>query len=277
MPSILFAPPWRALQPLVLRTGQSVSEVLASMASGSRDHLVSATEGLIQSVLLALTFSVGIAHGSNPAPLPPQAFPSPTRPVAPVVSPTWGDHGQRDRDQEVSQITARLRIRAGMTVADIGAGSGYDTVRLAPVVGPGGRVIAEDVTPAYLNLLRRTLAQTRIGNVDIVRGSTADPRLARGSIDRAIMVHMYHEIAQPYGLLARLAPAFKPGGLLGIEELDRATALHGTPPALLRCELEASGYHLVALNPLKGSLGYFAVFSPPKPGWRPSMTLNCHD
>jgi hypothetical protein len=82
-------------------------------------------------------------------------------------------------------------------------------------------------------------------------------------VDAAIMVHMYHEIAEPYALLARLAPAFKAGGRLGIEELDRPTQAHGTPPRLLQCELNAAGYRTVSLSPLEGGLGYFAVFAAP--------------
>ena len=77
------------------------------------------------------------------------------------------------------------------------------------------------------------------------------------------MVHMYHEIEQPMGLLAKLAAAFKPGGRLGIEELDRPTQAHGTPPKLLTCELAAAGYRLIDLQPLAGDIGYFAVFASP--------------
>jgi ubiquinone/menaquinone biosynthesis C-methylase UbiE len=192
-----------------------------------------------------------------------------------VVSPSWSDDAHRDHDEEVPQIAARLGIREGMTVADIGAGSGYDTVRLARWVGAKGRVVAEDVTPAYLTLLKGAVAKAGIGNVEIKLGAEGDPGLAPRSIDRAIMIHMYHEIRAPYALLAHLAPAFRAHGLLGIEELDRPTVRHGTPPALLRCELSASGYQLQALSPLKGSLGYFAVFSPPKPGWRPGSAVRC--
>ena len=191
------------------------------------------------------------------------AFPLVHRPVADIVSPTWGDAATRDAADEVGQIAARLGIRSGMTVADIGAGDGYDTVRLAKVVGPGGRVVAEDVTAPYLATLRASLAARSIRNVRTVIGSPGDPGLAPGSIDRAIMVHMYHEIARPYSLLHHLAVAFRPGGELGIEELDRPTQNHGTPPKLLTCELDAAGYHLVSLAPLKGGIGYFAVFAAP--------------
>lgn len=185
------------------------------------------------------------------------------RPVADIVSPIWSDPHHRDAAHEVDQIVARLNLSQGMRVADIGAGSGYDTLRLARVVGPRGRILAEDVTPTYLQQLRATVKETGLRNIDIVEGAEGDPRLPPGSLDAAVMVHMYHEIQQPMALLARLAPAFKPGGRLGIEELDRATEAHGTPPKLLTCELAAAGYRLVDVKPLKGGLGYFAVFSAP--------------
>jgi len=185
------------------------------------------------------------------------------RPVADIVSPIWSNPAYRDAAHEVDQIVGRLNLRPGMRVADIGAGSGYDTLRLARLVGPRGLVFAEDVTPAYLDQLRETIRQAGLTNVDILRGAEGDPRLAPGSIDAAIMVHMYHEIQQPMALLARLAPAFRPGGRLGIEELDRPTQAHGTPPKLLTCELSAAGYRLVDLKPLQGGLGYFAVFAAP--------------
>lgn len=192
-----------------------------------------------------------------------------SRPVADIVSPMWSDQGHRDAAHEVEQIVARLHVSAGMRVADIGAGSGYDTLKLAKVVGVGGRIVAEDVTPAYLTELRHTVIAAGLQNIEIVQGAPGDPRLAPRSIDRAIMVHMYHEIQRPMTMLASLTPAFKPGGVLGIEELDRPTEAHGTPPKLLTCELAAAGYRLVSLKPLVGDIGYFAVFAPPlapKPG-----------
>jgi protein-L-isoaspartate O-methyltransferase len=185
------------------------------------------------------------------------------RPVADIVSPIWSNPAYRDGAHEVEQIVARLSLRPGMRVADIGAGSGYDTLRLARFVGPRGRIYAEDVTSAYLDQLRASVKETGLGNIDIVEGAAGDPRLPPASIDAAIMVHMYHEIQQPMALLARLTPAFKPGGRLGIEELDRPTEAHGTPPKLLTCELAAAGYRLVDLKPLQGGLGYFAVFAAP--------------
>lgn len=191
------------------------------------------------------------------------AFPGVQRPVADIVSPTWGDAATRDAADEVGQITARLGIRRGMTVADIGAGAGYDSLRLSGVVGPAGRIFAEDVTAGYLEPLRRKVDSGPTRNVSVIVGDAGDPKLPPRSIDRAIMVHMYHEIAEPYAMLHHLAGAFRPGGELGIEELDRPTQNHGTPPKLLTCELAAAGYRTVSLAPLKGGIGYFAVFTAP--------------
>jgi SAM-dependent methyltransferase len=219
-------------------------------------------------ILAAFTLAAPWAEGAIAQGV--AAFPAPRRPVADIVSPTWGDQARRDGAHEVEQIAGRLGIRAGMTVADIGAGSGYDTLRLARVVGPAGRVIGEDVTPTYLRTLKAAAEAAHLKNVTTVLGSPAEPKLPTGAIDAAIMVHMYHEIAQPYALLYNLAAAFRPGGRLGIEELDRPTQNHGTPPALLVCELAAMGYRKMSLAPLQGGLGYFAVFAPPAPGARPA-------
>jgi protein-L-isoaspartate O-methyltransferase len=212
-----------------------------------------------------LTASVAIVSLAAAAAMA-AAFPAVQRPVADIVSPTWGDAATRDAADEVGQIATRLAIRPGMTVADIGAGNGYDTLRLSNVVGPAGAVVAEDVTAAYLATLRASVTTRGPRNVRIVVGDPGDPKLPPRSIDRAIMVHMYHEIARPYALLYHLAGAFRPGGRLGIEELDRPTQNHGTPPKLLTCELNAAGYRTVSLAPLKGGIGYFAVFAaPPAP------------
>ena len=214
----------------------------------------------------------------GPAGAPDARFPRPDRPVAGIVSPTWGEAEVRDHAAEVRQIAARLSLRRGQTVADIGAGDGYDALRLARLLGPDGRVIAEDITAGYLQALQAKAQAQHAANIVYDLGEAGDPRLPPRSIDAAIMVHMYHEIAQPYALLYNLAPAFKAGGRLGVEELDRPTAAHGTPPALLACEIKASGYRQLSSAPLTGGIGYFAVFAPPATGERPdpSRIRPCH-
>ncbi len=154
-------------------------------------------------------------------------------------------------------------------MADIGAGSGYHTVRLSPVVGPTGRVYAQDVVEGYMADLRRDVARRKLTNVEFVLGSEGDPGLAPNTVDRAILVHMYHEIGQPYGLLWRLADALKPGAKVGVVDLNRRPEHHGMPPSLLRCEFEAVGYRQTSFTEMTGGVGYLAVFTPPKPGARP--------
>ena len=220
---------------------------------------------------LLLTGVAGMVVHAAQGPLsgrgaPADSFPAAGRPVAPIVSPTWGDSNQRDAAHEVEQIVSRLKLHAGETVGDLGAGQGYDTLRLAHVLGPQGRVVAEDVDPLALKTLQAAAQQRQLSNVVIALGEPQDPRLPPRSLDAAILVHMYHEIAHPYAFLYNLAAALRPGARVGVEELDRPTPAHGTPPAMLRCEFEAVGYRQISVGPLQGGLGYFAVFAaPPSP------------
>ena len=200
---------------------------------------------------------------------PADVFPKPDRPVADIISPIWHDENERDKAGEPQQLVRLLGIKPGMTIADIGAGSGYYVVRLSPIVGASGRVIAEDVVPDYLENLRRRVRDLGLANVDIVRGEAHDPKLPARSLDLAILVHMYHEIAQPYALLYNLVPALKPGARIGIVDAFAPTAQHGTPPALLRCELKAVGYREISPDRLIGSDAYLAIFAPPSVASRP--------
>ena len=229
--------------------------------------------------VLAATFSISVSAqeflaGSG---TPGASFPNPDRPVADIVSPIW--HGEKERDAagEAQQLVRLLGIKSGMTVADIGAGSGYYVVRLSPIVGPHGRIIAEDVVPKYLRGLRRRVRDLGLRNVVISLGELHDPRLPTNSLDIAILVHMYHEITQPYGLLYNLVPALKPGARVGVADAYGPTSKHGTPLDLLRCELAAVGYRQISLDRLKGSDAYLAIFAPPSVAsrTRPEAMVAC--
>ena len=196
-------------------------------------------------------------------------FPPAHRPVAEIVSSVWNSPERRDEADEAGQLVRALDIRPGMVIADVGAGSGYHTLRLAPVVAPGGRVIAQDVEARHLVNLAKAVQAKELGNVTLALGEPHDPRLPPASVDLAILVHMYHEVAQPYAFLYNLAPALKPGGRVAVVDLDRETSRHGTPRALLRCEMEAVGYRQVSTARLTGEIGYLAVFEPPAPEARP--------
>ena len=206
-------------------------------------------------------------------------FPSPRRPVAPIVSPSRSGEEHRDSLNEAGEIARLLELKPGMTVGDIGAGSGYHTVRLSRLVGPTGSVVAEDVTQDYLVELAKRTELLGLTNVEFALGEPHDPRLLTSSLDAAVLVHMYHEISQPYAFLYNLAPAMKPGARIGIVDLERPTSEHGTPIDLLRCELSAVGYREIAAYQLAGDGGYLAVFSPPDEASRksPRDIVSCGD
>jgi SAM-dependent methyltransferase len=218
---------------------------------------------IVAAFAAALTTSVSAQDFMAESGAPASAFPKPDRPVADIVSPIWHDEKERDDAGEPRQLVRLLGINSGMTIADIGAGSGYYVVRLSPIVGPYGRIIAEDVVPEYLQDLRSRVHDLGLQNVTISLGEPHDPRLPAGSLEIAILVHMYHEIAQPYALLYNLVPALKPGARVGIIDAYRATSEHGTPPSLLRCEFAAVGYREISLDRLTGSDAYLAIFKPP--------------
>ena len=189
-----------------------------------------------------------------------RAFPRADRPVAPIVSTRWSSEEARDRVNEADDIMDRAGIHPGMTVADIGAGEGYYTVRLAKRVGDKGRVLAEDIMPEVIEALSRRITREDWRNVSVKLGAPEDPRLPENSFDRILMVHMYHEIAEPYAFLWHLSPALKPDGELIVVDANRPTAQHGTPPRLLTCELAAMGFRLEELIPKPTAGGYFARF-----------------
>jgi predicted methyltransferase len=209
--------------------------------------------------------------------VPATAFPKPDRPIADIISPIWHAEKERDNASESGQLVRLLGIKPGMTVADIGAGSGYYVVRLSPIVGSNGHIIAEDVTPEYLHGLRERVRDLGLQNVAILPGEPHDPKLPASSVDVAILVHMYHEIAQPYALLYNLVPALKPGARVGIVDAFAPTSRHGTPPSLLRCEVGAVGYREIKLDRLRGSDAYLAIFAPPSTATRtrPEAIVAC--
>lgn len=152
------------------------------------------------------------------------------------------------------------QIRPGMTVADIGAGEGYYTVRLAERVGSKGRVLAEDIDKDALARLGNRVEAERLDNVSIRLGAVDDPKLPKGSFDRVFMVHMYHEVSEPYAFLWRMRPALRKGAQVIVVDVDRPTDRHGIPPKLLFCEFDRVGFRLVEFVRKPELAGYFARF-----------------
>lgn len=193
---------------------------------------------------------------------PERHFPAPDRPVASIVSSRWSTEEARDRLNEADVVMNRAGIKPGMTVADIGAGEGYYTIRLSKRVGKEGRVLAEDVVPQVRDALAGRVARERLDNVAVRLGRPSNPRLPRQSFDRVLMVHMYHEIESPYEFLWHLWRGLKPDGRVIVVDANRATQNHGTPPELLKCEFEAVGYRQVSMEEMPSAGGYLAIFAP---------------
>ena len=187
-------------------------------------------------------------------------FPSANRPVAPTVSTRWADEDVRDRLGESEDVMNQSDIRPGMTVADIGAGDGYYTARLSERVGSEGRVLAQDIMPQVIERLGDRITRERLENVSIRLGAADDPRLPGNSFDRVLMVHMYHEIEEPYAFLWRLWPSLRAGGQVIVVDGDRPIAQHGTPLSLLICEFQAVGYRPVEFIEKPNAGGYLARF-----------------
>jgi len=221
----------------------------------------------------ALSGSNGTAQDTigpaAPPGAPASAFPSPMRPVADIVAPRWSDEDDRDDVGEFTRVVQLASIGRGQRVADIGAGDGYYVTRLSPVVGATGQVFGQDIMPDYLAILQQRVRREGLRNVQVVRGDTHDPRLPTADVDVAIMIHMYHEIEQPFALLWNLATAMRPGGRLVILDLERPTFGHGTPPSLLRCELAAVGYRQLSFTTTAPS-EYVAIFAAPDSASRPT-------
>jgi ubiquinone/menaquinone biosynthesis C-methylase UbiE len=207
--------------------------------------------------------------------VPHEAFPNALRPAATIVSPRWSTEAARDKVHEADDVMAAAVVTPGMTVADIGAGEGYYTLHLAARVGKKGRVLAEDIEPAYRDALALRVSRERLDNVSVKLGTPADPSLPEHSFDRIFMVHMYHEIASPLEFLWRMRPALAKGGQVMVVDEDRSTTDHGTPPALLICEFGQLGYQLVQLGKLPSAGGYFARFIAPGDRPRPAQIKAC--
>jgi ubiquinone/menaquinone biosynthesis C-methylase UbiE len=164
----------------------------------------------------------------------------------------WLDRPEREREEAPTRAIAALDIRAGQTIADIGAGSGYYTVRLAEAVGPGGRVYATDIQPEMLALIKKRLAGTTGGrgsaNVELVLGTPTESKLPDGAIDLALMVDVYHELAQPQAFLRSLKRAMKRDGRLVLIEFRKESDWvpireeHKMSVREARMELEAEGF-----------------------------------
>jgi len=204
-----------------------------------------------------------------------QQFPHAYRPVSSLGSTAFSTEQVRDDRSEAQSVMDLAAIRPGMTVADIGAGEGYYTIRLANRVGNQGRVLAQDIDEDALRRLGNRVERERLDNVSIKLGSPDDPGLPTRSFDRIFLVHMYHEVAEPYAFLWRLFPALNENGQIIVVDTDRPTDEHGIDPQLLFCEFAQVGFRLVEFERKPEILGYYAQFEAAGPRPQPAEIDPC--
>ena len=190
----------------------------------------------------------------------PNEFPKTGRAVAPIVNDSFSTEDVRDRTGEAEEVMRLAEVAPGMSVADVGAGEGYYTVRLSPIVGRRGRVLAQDIVRETRDRLAQRVQRERLDNVAVSLGEPANPMLPQHSFDRILLVHMYHEVTQPYEFLWNLREGLKDGGLVIVVDAERPVKRHGMPPAQLMCEFAAVGLKPVRTARLTGSDAYFAAF-----------------
>jgi SAM-dependent methyltransferase len=187
-------------------------------------------------------------------------FPAANRPIPEASGTEFSTETAREEAGEARKVMDWAAITPGMTVADIGAGEGYYTVRLAVRVGTKGRVLAQDINRGALERLGQRIDRERLDNVSIKEGAIDSPRLPDASFDRVFMVHMFHEVTEPYAFLWRLRPALTKGGQVIVVDRDLPGSAHGLNPKILFCEFEATGYKLLEFAEQPEVGGYFARF-----------------
>lgn len=188
-------------------------------------------------------------------------------PARPVSEPYKGDlaifeEPDRARKLQVDRVMDLLRIQRGSHVADIGAGSGWFTVRSARRVGETGVVYAVDINPDYLRHIKRRAAKEKLPNIKVILGKEDDPQLAPASVDAILLLKTYHEIAAPIAVLRRVRTAMRPGALLGIIDRNGTGGDHGLNADLVIKEAAQAGFTLVSRHDfVKGDgMDYFLVF-----------------
>ena len=211
--------------------------------------------------------------GSSVAGAPGKAVQNQSQPQAepqrPTSTPYAGDlsifeYPDRDKKLEIDRVMMLLGIAPGKSVADIGAGSGWFTVRAARRVGPGGAVYAEDINPDAIKYMDDRARKEDLANIHTVLGTPDDARLPPASVDAVLLLKVYHEIARPVPFMQGLRAGLKPGAKLGI--IDRngngSGTDHGIHQDVVEREMEEAGFRKVAKYDFtkKDGQDYFLIF-----------------
>ena len=218
--------------------------------------------------VLAGLLVVGCGHAAKPN-VQAAAQPQVQQEGRPTSTPYSGDRSifeypDRDKKLQIDRVMKLLKIGPGKTVADIGAGSGWFTVRAARKVGKTGIVYAEDINDKATEYIDARAKKESLGNIRTVLGVPDDAKLPVASVDAVLMLKVYHEIAEPVPFMKRLRTSLRPGALVGV--IDRngngSGTDHGLPQATLEREMAQAGFRKVAMYDFTKADGqdYFVIF-----------------
>lgn len=215
----------------------------------------------------AVVLLLAISLASLPATSQTPASSTPSTNSRPTSRPYAGDlsifeYPDRDKKLQIDRVMDLLDIKAGKNVADIGAGSGWFTVRASKRVGPTGAVLAEDINPLAIESIGKRIAKENLPNVRTVLGRPDDPMLPQGSVDAVLLLKVYHEIAHPVEFMKRLAPALRSGAKVGIIDKNGDGSNHGVGHEVVEREMAEAGFRLSATYDFTKADGqdYFMIF-----------------
>ena len=163
----------------------------------------------------------------------------------------WLVRESREREEDCKTMLKALNIKPGQIVCDMGCGNGFYSLKLAKLVGPTGKVLAVDIQPEMLHLLKERAKAADISNIDLILGSTVDPKLPTAGVDLILCVDVYHEFSNPVEMLAAMRKSLKPGGRLVLAEFRAEDPnvpikpLHKMSKAQVLKELPPNGFKLV--------------------------------
>jgi tRNA A58 N-methylase Trm61 len=200
-----------------------------------------------------LALALGLVLGFAPAQGFQAEHPVTGRKIAGVMGvqgADWLNRPEREKEENPEGALDALGIRPGMVVADVGAGTGYMSQRLAKRVGPGGKVYANDLQPEMLRRLRENASKAGITNIETVQGAETDPKLPQGRMDLVLLVDVYHEFSKPREMIDKIRESLKPDGRLVLLEYRKEDPNvpireeHKMSVAEVKAELEPQGFVL---------------------------------
>lgn len=216
-------------------------------------------------VLLCLPFAF-TQSGTQTTAAPPQVPQQERKTSEPYTGDlSIFDGAGRDERLQINRVMNTLGIETGKNVADIGAGSGWFTVRAAKRVGAEGKVFAVDINPDAVNHIQGRAQKEQLSNVNTILSKPDDPLLPPDSVDAVLLLKTYHEVAHPVELLHNLRPALRAGAKVGIIDRNGNGENHGIGKDVVIREAQEAGYRLLKqYDFVKDGMDYFLVFTPSK-------------